>query len=185
MIETFYIHLEFKNKKGQWSINLPFLCSKCGVCCTLEDFLTAGQTKPEAILDAKIKILFDELGKKWEENSEKYDEYVSHTPCPFTINNVCSIYEFRPGGCRLFPKTAFGMQTQDCPSLTKFKEQLGVLKKGRAHKETYYFTKSNNNEQIKPAKFNQQQYQTLIAKLRQTGMTEDELALFKYFNFTK
>ena len=182
MIETFYVHLEFKNKKKQWSINLPFLCSKCGVCCTLEDFLTAGQTKPDTTLDTKIKVLFNELGKIWEANAKKYDDYVSHNPCPFKINNVCSIYELRPDGCRLFPKTAFGMQTQDCPALTRFKKQLGALKKGRAHEETYYFTNSNNDEQIKPARFNEKQYQALIVKLRQTGMTEDELALFKYFN---
>jgi Fe-S-cluster containining protein len=182
MIETFYVHLEFKNKKEQWSINLPFLCSKCGVCCTLEDFLTAGQTKHDATLDAKIKVLFDELGKRWEANAKKYDDYVFHTPCPFKINNVCSIYELRPDGCRLFPKTAFGMHTQDCPALTKFKEQLEALKKGRAHKGTYHFTNSNNDEQIKPAKFNDKQYQAFTVKLRQTGMTEDELALFKYFN---
>ena len=182
MIETFYVHLDFKNKNGPWSINLPFLCTKCGVCCTLEDFLTAGQTKANPELDAKIKVLFDELGKRWEANEAKYDNYIARTPCPFLINNVCSIYELRPGGCRLFPKTAFGMQTQDCPALTRFIKQLGALKKSRAHKEAYCFTKSDNDEQIKPTKFNEKQYQALIAKLRQTGITDDELALFKCFN---
>jgi Fe-S-cluster containining protein len=182
MIETFYVHLEFKNKNGSWSINLPFLCTKCGICCKLEDFLTAGQTKPDAGLDAKMKILFDELGKRWEANTEDYDDYVSRTPCPLMIKNVCSIYELRPDGCRLFPKTAFGMQTQDCPALTRFKKQLGALKKGREHKETCHFTNSNNDEQIKPDKLNEKQYQALIAKLRQAGMTKDELVLFKYFN---
>jgi Fe-S-cluster containining protein len=182
MIETFYVHLEFKNKNGQWSINLPFLCTKCGVCCTLEDFLTAGQTKPDAGLDAKTKVLFDELGKRWETNEAIYDDYIARTPCPFLTNNVCSIYELRPEGCRLFPKTAFGMQTQDCPALTRFRKQLESLKKGRVHKETYYFINSKNDEQIKPAKPNEKQCQALIAKLRQAGMTKDELALFKYFN---
>jgi Fe-S-cluster containining protein len=182
MIETFYVHLEFKNKNGQWSINLPFLCTKCGVCCTLEDFLTAGQTKLDAGLDAKIAVLFDKLGKRWEANEAKYDDYVARTPCPFLNNNACSIYELRPDGCRLFPKTIFGMQTQDCPALTRFRKQLAALKKGRAHKETCHFINSHNEEQIKPAKFNEKQYHALIARLLQTGITEDELALFKYFN---
>ena len=132
-----------------------------------------------------MKILFDELGKIWEANAEEYDDYVSRTPCPFMINNVCSIYELRPDGCRLFPKTAFGMQTQDCSALTRFKKQLGALKKGRSHNETIYFTSSNNDEQIRPARFNEKQYQALIVKLRQKGMTEDELVLFKYFNIKK
>jgi hypothetical protein len=62
-----------------------------------------------------------------------------------------------------------------------------ALKKGRASKETYLFTgktlgSAKSEETIKPAKFTEKQYQTCIAKLRQTGMTDDELALFNYFN---
>ena len=45
MVETFYLHLEFIGKNGRWSIDLPFVCNKCGVCCTLDDFLTAGKSK--------------------------------------------------------------------------------------------------------------------------------------------
>ena len=84
MVETFYLHLEFKNKKGGWSINLPFLCSKCGVCCTLDDFLTAGEitAKPEEHpeVHAKIKALFEVLGKMWEEDEAKYDQYIHAKP---------------------------------------------------------------------------------------------------------
>ena len=100
MIDTFYLHLEFKDKKCGWSINLPFLCAKCGVCCTLEDFLTAGEVdaEPEEYpeVHAKIKILFDTLGKMWEADEAKYDEYTQRTPCPFLVNSACSIYEIRP-----------------------------------------------------------------------------------------
>lgn len=63
MIDTFYLHLEFKNKNGTWSINLPFLCTKCGACCKLEDFLSAGEvtTEPKEHLEvnAKINVLFE------------------------------------------------------------------------------------------------------------------------------
>jgi Fe-S-cluster containining protein len=190
MVDTFYLHLEFK-AKSDWSINLPFLCNKCGVCCTLDDFLTAGEISgkheehPE--VHAKMKALSEELGKMWEADEAKYDGYIMHTPCPFLVNNSCSIYEVRPEGCRLFPKTAFGMLTQDCTALTRFKKQRATLKKGRTCKESYHFTGANQDatactEPIKPAKFTQKQYQTCIAKLRQTGITDDELALFNYFN---
>jgi Fe-S-cluster containining protein len=182
MIETFYAHLEFKNKNGAWSINLPFLCNKCGVCCTLNDFLTAGETKPNPEVDAKVKPLFEALGDRWEADEAKYDEYVAHTPCPFLVNKACSIYEFRPDGCRLFPKTAFGMLTEDCEPLIRFTKQRLALKKGRASKESYHFTGPTSGEHHKPAKFTEKQYQTCIVKLRQAGITADELSLFNCLN---
>jgi Fe-S-cluster containining protein len=187
MIDTFYLHLEFSNKKYKWSINLPFLCTKCGVCCLLEDFLTAGEisAKPEEQpeVHGKIETLFEEIGKMWEAEEAEYDDFIAHTPCPFLVNNSCSIYEIRPVGCRLFPKTTFGMQTQDCPPLTRFKKQRSALIKGRTHKETYQFTYSaKSDEAIKTVKFIEKQYQTCIARLRQAGVTEDELNLFNYFN---
>jgi len=187
MIDTFYLHLEFKNKKGGWSINLPFLCTKCGVCCVLEDFLTAGEisVKPpeQPEVHAKNKALFEELGKMWEADQAKYDHYIAHTPCAFLVKNACSIYEARPEGCRLFPNTAFGMLTEDCEALTRFKKQRAALIKGRAHKETYYFTSTTkSDEAITHSKFNEKQYQTCIAKLRQAGITDNEINLFNYFN---
>ena len=187
MIETFYVHLEFTYKKCGWSINLPFLCTKCGACCLLEDFLTAGEinAKPEEHpeVHVKIKTLFEDLGGMWEADEAKYDDFIAHTQCPFLVNNSCSIYEIRPVGCRLFPKTMFGMQTQDCPPLTRFKKQRSALNKGRAHKVTYHFTGSTkSNEAIKPVKFAEKQRQTCIARLRKVGITEDELNLFNYFN---
>ncbi len=134
MVETFYLHLEFIEKNGGWSINLPFVCSKCGACCTLEDFLTAGEinAKPQEHpeVHAKIKTLFEELGKKWEADESEYDKYVQQNPCPFLVDKSCSIYELRPEGCRLFPKTAFGMLTQDCEPLNRFKRIRSALKKG-------------------------------------------------------
>ncbi len=131
MIDTFYLHLEFAYKNSEWSINLPFLCNKCGVCCTLEDFLTAGETKANSEVDAKVKALFEELGKMWEANQAKYHSYIAKTSCPFLVNNTCSIYEIRPDGCRLFPKTSFGMLTEDCESLTRFKKQRSSPEKGQ------------------------------------------------------
>ena len=191
MVETFYLHLEFKNKKASWSINLPFLCDKCGVCCTLDDFLTAGeiggtpQSHPE--IHKKVKALFETLGDIWKADEAKYDHYITHNACPFLVNKSCSIYEIRPEGCRLFPKTAFGMQTQNCEALTRFKKQRAALRKGRAAKETYHFTTKTLGsvkcgEPIKPAKLTQKQYQACITKLRQAGVTHEELDLFNYFN---
>lgn len=184
MVETFYLHLDFKRKNSSHSVNLPFLCSKCGVCCTLEDFLTAGEVtaKPEEQpeVHAKLKALFDELGEKWEKNEAAYDRYVAHTPCPFLAENKCSIYEFRPGGCRLFPNTAFGMLTTDCPALNRFKKQRAALRKGKAAEESYHST--GEKDIVKPAHLDEKQYAACVAKLRRAGVTEEELALFKLLN---
>jgi Fe-S-cluster containining protein len=188
MIETVYLHLEFKNISGQWSINLPFLCTKCGICCTLEDFLTAGEIlgKPEEHpqIYARNQAIFEEIGKIFDEDEAKYDNYIANNPCPFLVNNVCSIYEIRPGGCRLFPKTAFGMQTTDCPALIRFKNQRNILQKGKTCKETYLIT-SASSKLIKSTTFTEKQYNGCLAKLRRAGMTNDELALFNYFNQKK
>jgi Fe-S-cluster containining protein len=188
MIETFYVHLKFP-AKVPWSVNLPFVCSKCGVCCTLEGFLTAGKitAAPDqhAGVHAQIRVLFDQLGKLWEEDETKYDQYIQHTPCPFKINNTCAIYEIRPLGCRMFPKTMFGMQSTDCPALIRFKKQRTVLVRGRRYTETYHRTVSlgqTASEPLKTVHLSETQYQNCLAKLRTTGTTDADLAVFGWFN---
>ena len=185
MVDTFYLHLEFKSKKGDWSVNLPFLCSRCGVCCTLDDFLTAGEVKVKpqenSEVQAKLKALFESLGEIFETGEAEYDHYIMHNPCPFLVDKSCSIYEIRPEGCRQFPNTMFGMLTKDCEALNRFKEQRIVLKKDRASKETNHFT-STKGEPIKSVKLTEKQYQTCIAKLRQAGITNAELDLFIQIN---
>ncbi len=184
MVDTFYLHLEFKNKSGEWSINLPFLCIKCGACCKLEDFLSAGEinVKPEENpkVHAKVKALFEDIGKMWEEDEAKYNKYIEQNPCPFLCDNICTIYEIRPVGCRLFPQTTFGMLTQNCSPLSRFKKQRIALKKSKTARETYHIVKSS--ESIKPVKFTENQFQTCIFRLRQAGITDLELTLFNDFN---
>ncbi len=191
MVETFYVHLEFtgKNGKASWSINLPFLCVKCGVCCTLENFLTAGKindpknTCPEA--HSKFKALTEELGKLFEQDETKYDQHIINNPCPYLQNNACTIYEIRPDGCRLYPHTKFGMDSLDCEPLTRFKKQKSTLKKGRHCKEIYCRTgtgQSGHAEPIKSAKHTEKQYKACIAKLHQVSVTDDELTLFLCLN---
>jgi Fe-S-cluster containining protein len=181
MTDTFYLHVESKGKNG-WSINLPFLCTKCGNCCKLEDFLSAGkinaapQDHPEA--HSRVKTLFETLGDLWKAGETKYDAYIMNNPCPFLVNKSCSIYEIRPDGCRLFPKTAFGMQSQDCEPLIRFRKMLAVLKRGRSCTETYCFA----GGPVKLLKSSEKQCHAVVAKLRQAGMTDDELSLFNQLN---
>ena len=190
MTDTFYLHLEFRGKNW-WSINLPFLCTKCGNCCRLEDFLSAGRInaalQEHSEVHAKVKALCEDLGEIWKADETKYDAYIMNTPCPFLVDKSCSIYEIRPDGCCLFPKTAFGMQSQDCEPLIRFRKMRAVLKRGRSCTETYCFkvkilSQAETTESVKLAKFSENQYRAVVTKLRQAGMTANELALFNQLN---
>ncbi|MDR1992430.1 MAG: YkgJ family cysteine cluster protein [Nitrososphaerota archaeon] len=181
MDATFYVHIEFKAKTGGWSVNLPFLCSKCGLCCTLDDFLTAGKLKsypPNFQAHIRTHKLYEELGKRWAADPVKYDRYITQTPCPFLFDRICSIYEIRPEGCRQFPNTSFGMLTQNCESLNRFKRQLAVLKQGKSTKIFRHFVETP----IISVQYTKKQYQRCLAKLCNAGMTEAELSLFCEFN---
>jgi Fe-S-cluster containining protein len=182
MIDTVYLHLEFQNKSGKWSLNLPFVCNQCGICCKIDDFLTAGPAKVNPFensqLNNRLKEIYEEMGRKWESDEAKYDQYITSTPCPFLKEKKCSIYEYRPDGCRQFPNTPFGMLSQDCEVLDRFKKQTSALCKGRKSKKTYHFT----TEPIKQAKLSKEQFQDSLSKLHRTGITEDEKALFESLN---
>ncbi len=182
MLDTCYLHLEFQSKNGDWAVNLPFLCTKCGVCCKLDDFLTAGPIKATAEqqpqLRTQLKSLYDMLGERLENGQEEYDAYVTKTPCPFLKNKLCSIYEVRPQGCRMFPNTPFAMLSEDCEALDRFKHQRNALKRGRKTKEAFHQTQ----QAIKPSKFTEKQYQKCMDQLKQAGATKDELALFESLN---
>ncbi len=184
MVDTFYLHLEFLSKKD-WSINLPFLCTGCGNCCKLEDFLSAGKINakegdfPE--IYARLKDHYEKLSKILEQNEAKYDEYISQNKCLFLKNNSCSIYRIRPEGCRVFPKTTFGMESKDCEPLTRFKRMQNVLKKGKKSKATYYFI-DEQNKMTQSVKMTEKQFQNCVTKLRKAGITEEELALLNCLN---
>jgi Fe-S-cluster containining protein len=182
MVETVYLHLAFKTKSGEWSINLPFVCDKCGVCCKLDDFLTAGPAKVNPQINPqlhlKVKEIYEEMGKRWEADEAKYDHYITHTLCPFLKDKMCSIYQYRPDGCRQFPNTPFGMLSEDCAALDRFKKQQAALCRGRAAKKTLHFTE----EAIKKTKLTEKQYEGCLNKLGKVGITEDELALFRTLN---
>ncbi|MDR2202953.1 MAG: YkgJ family cysteine cluster protein [Nitrososphaerota archaeon] len=183
MLETYYVHLEFQAKMGVWSVNLPFLCCRCGVCCTLDDFLTAGEICASREANSEVfdrfRALTEELGVLFEKGEDTYDSYVTSVKCPFQVGCICSIYDIRPLGCRQFPNTPFGMLSTDCQALDRFKRQCLALKRGwLSVKETGYFT----SDSLKSTQFSEKQYITCIDKLRRAGATEDEITLFSAIN---
>jgi Fe-S-cluster containining protein len=181
MIDTCYLHLEFKAKSGDWSINLPFLCTKCGVCCKLNDFLAAGEVKSlsdQPKIQAKLRILYEELALLLDQGEDKYDQYVMHTACPFLKQKLCTIYEIRPEGCRQFPNTPFAMLSEDCEALDRFKKQRQSLKKGRKAQESFHSTL----EPIVKAKATVAQYQKCVMQIEKAGISKQEMDLFRSLN---
>jgi Fe-S-cluster containining protein len=181
-VETYYVHLKFQAKTGSWSVNLPFVCDKCGVCCTLEDFLVAGEIQGSPEVNSKVyaefKNLTVELGKLFEQDEKLYEQHIANSMCPFQIGSVCSIYAIRPKGCSQFPNTVFGMLSKDCRALDRFKKQKSALKKGRIVKEVGHFTV----DKIKSVAFSKRQYDACVGKLLKVGITEEEMALFNVLN---
>jgi Fe-S-cluster containining protein len=185
MVDTFYLHLEFAGKNA-WSVNLPFVCNKCGNCCKLEDFLCAGKIRgaPEDYpgVFVALKELFGELGNIWELGERIYDEYVMHANCPFLVGNSCSVYEVRPEGCRLFPKTAFGMASEDCEPLIRFKRMACALRRGRKCVNECFF---RTDRAVESVSLSESRFQSCVEKLRGVGMTDDELSVFSFLNSRK
>lgn len=188
-IDTFYYHYKIGFPKA-WSVNLPFLCVRCGNCCTLDCVLGAGpflvgNPSKEQIkeLDKKLNQYIEEYDRIVREDKGKLNAYLINTKCPFfRPDNSCEIYAYRPLGCQLFPKTDFGMDSEEgfCESLDRFKSlRKALLNRHREHIDNCFFIVKDG---IKPVKMTKKQYDTCVTKLIKAGMTHDELVLFSQLN---
>lgn len=189
-IDTFYFHYEFRSS-NPWSINLPFLCIRCGNCCTLGNVLYGSLDSVGNPTQKQIK----EIAKRLSEGENRYLEvirkdeskvvsYLRETKCPFLLqNNTCEIYSIRPKGCQSYPRTDFDMKTEEgfCESLDRFKRFQKMLVKGYAgsYKRDYFSIKKDG---VTPVQISKRQFTKLLKKLIKIDMTPDEIVLFKYLN---
>ena len=188
-LDTFYEHYNFLYPKP-WSVNLPFLCVKCGNCCSLDSFFSTGgifsvypSDKQISEIKLKTKPYFEKTHRIVDNNKRK--EYQMKTKCPFLqSNNYCEIYSVRPSGCQFFPKTDFGMNTEKgfCESLDRFKRFREVLLKEQEFIGYDFFTFSDG---IQPVKMTNYQYEKCVTTLIKAGMTTEELKLFKKVNYLR
>jgi len=189
-IDTFYYHYKIGFPRA-WSVNLPFLCVKCGKCCTLDNILDAGRLlvgnpSEEQIkeLNKKLKPYIEEYNRIIREDKNKINAYRTNTKCPFRqTDKTCEIYVYRPIGCQAFPQTDFGMDSEEgyCESLDRLKRLRKALLRGQKRNYTCYCF-FIFKDSIKPVKMTKKQYYRCVAKLIKAGMTHDELALFKCLN---
>jgi Fe-S-cluster containining protein len=119
-----YERLKIHTKQGSVTINIPFVCQKCGKCCREIGFPIGWQSFRE--IARFLKIPMEELLVYIKLNELK--------PCPFLKNDLCSIYPVRPGGCKLFPLLVeFKDQGIGCPGLKRIREVEDLLREEHAN----------------------------------------------------
>ncbi len=183
--DTFYYHYRIGFPES-WSVNLPFLCVRCGNCCTLAAFNSAGFDLIGNPTEQQVQDVNQQIKTYIEANRQKIDcsKDLTDIKCPFLLqDNSCEIYPYRPVGCQLYPKTDCGMSTEEglCESLDRFKNLRKAITKGYGGNyiaDSYFLGKDG----IKSVKMTKTQYERCVAKLRRAGMTQNELLLFQHLN---
>ena len=91
-------------------------CTKCANCCRTS--LAVFGPKDVRRISKHFSMDKKEFIKKYLTPHPDYDYLIKTLPCPFlSENNLCTIYEIRPEGCRTYPPAK--LQLSD--------EQLDVL----------------------------------------------------------
>lgn len=65
-------------------------CKKCGLCC--RKLIIDDVYEVDLVREPRLKDFVEEL-------TEEPGRFLLKTPCPFLINNQCSIYPTRPDIC--------------------------------------------------------------------------------------
>jgi len=109
------------------------LCDKCGRCCRIESPIHVSPHELSRIAE-HLRVPYGELKRRLKLIPLRDGTYhLVGRPCPFLKGNLCSIYEVRPGVCRLYP--AWYLYTQfveDKPAQVDL--ECGVIKKLFAYK---------------------------------------------------
>ncbi len=113
--------------KSWGDVIIPFVCSKCGECCSnlgTEWSLRDIDKASKYLKKEPIEFIKEYLEGKADKDEISYKKHVS--PCPFlTKENNCEIYSARPIACRLYPlKTVLGASGIKCPSLILMNETI-------------------------------------------------------------
>lgn len=85
-------------------------CKKCGWCCRAQNAMLT----PEDIrrLLAHFKCNYEEFYEKYLDKKMKIPYLKS--PCPFLIENNCTVYHIRPKVCKIYPFIDFLLVIKPC-----------------------------------------------------------------------
>ncbi len=78
---------------------MDFKCKECGRCCKE---LKLEIVELDLIREPRLKLFAEPLDGEWKNDNPFDKAYALPSPCPFLINNKCSIYKSRPNICVAF-----------------------------------------------------------------------------------
>lgn len=135
--------------------SLFFECEHCGECCTAMDSIAINEDEINRISEilhiSKTVFIQQYTEENRNELETSLDYYSLKRPCPFHIDNRCSIYSYRPHACIMFPCFT---SLQDCnlimqtitvdPTCIALKKSIEYVKKNKKNayqKETDFLDK--------------------------------------------
>lgn len=118
-------------------------CTQCAQCCKTSQVLV--DEADIAKVAERLKLPVAEFKQRYVASDRSGEQYFKTAPCPFLIDNRCSVYEDRPKACRDFPylhELGFRERmlmaidnTAFCPivfnTFERLKERLPFRKQGR------------------------------------------------------
>ncbi|MFH1276231.1 MAG: YkgJ family cysteine cluster protein [Candidatus Woesearchaeota archaeon] len=167
-----------------------FKCTKCGQCCDKTMI---------ALYPFDIRIICDHLNISTTQFHEKYSAFTidnenivrcflrNRPRCPFKdVNNKCSIYDFRPVRCRLYPIGRFfqedqthylvandpspGFNSNKKQSIAEWLEEQGVTKYDPlTERWNHFLIKLKNHPQI-----NEEDFQMKFKEIFYNFVNNDE-----------
>ena len=175
--------------KEPYSVNIPFVCQKCGRCCQYG--YQARRLPSEALRhlgyeDSEVgrrKFIQDYLGEIDDE-----DNFTPYKPCGLLKDNQCIIYPFRPDGCRHYPLlTDFGVDRDrftgkpKCPAYLRLEEIERMLL--RSYKRYAGWNMAYPDEEIRlKHATSDAQWRRVLKKFLSMKPSKRELELFCILN---
>jgi Fe-S-cluster containining protein len=89
-------------RKHYREVSAEIECPECGNCCKVfRPMLTAGDIDR---LAGRLKMPREDFIAKYLNGYRNGEEhYYKLTPCPFLVDNACTVYSDRPDDCRSYP----------------------------------------------------------------------------------
>ncbi len=170
-------------KSTQETLFLPFICQRCGKCCTIVSVET-GYFNPLDIakyLNLSAKDVIEKyLGEpiKLSEDNIRWRQTKPSKPCMFLeqnqTQNTCKIYDIRPGPCEAYPiYTDHGDSGIRCPGRVAFVRAAKKIGRGYIWNYDRYSSDKEPPTIVKPKKWPKH-----LSKYLATDPTKEALEIF-------
>jgi Fe-S-cluster containining protein len=167
---------------SRYTINLPFICHQCGICCNW------GYPPPKINENTLHPIRYsnNKNGKNKLMN-EMIHKLMTSKPCIFYKNKACKIYPYRPKECRYYPlvRVKSEIETNEvlCPGRKRFDEIETVITQQHDVylKETHHKKICNINTEHSPTN---KQWDETVNNFHTSNPNKKEIKIFLQINKT-